>query len=139
MLTETFPGRYNSLEKISQFVTSAARNAGLNESGVFAVQMAVDEACSNIIEHAYGGEDVGDIICTCDVTPDSLTVTLHDHGRPFNPNEIPEPDLSAPLEERREGGLGLYFMRKLMDVVHFSFSPQIGNTLIMVKRKDTET
>jgi serine/threonine-protein kinase RsbW len=98
--------------------------------------MAVDEACTNIIEHAYGGEGRGDIECTCQIDSDGLTVRLCDHGRPFDPSSVPEPDINAGLEERREGGLGLFLIRKLMDEVHFEFTPESGNVLTMVKWKE---
>ncbi|NJN43607.1 MAG: ATP-binding protein [Anaerolineae bacterium] len=52
-LTATFPGQFKSLEKISQFVQKAASQAGLDEEALYSVELAVDEACSNIIEHAY--------------------------------------------------------------------------------------
>jgi anti-sigma regulatory factor (Ser/Thr protein kinase) len=136
MFKETFPGRYESLAKIAKFVTQAAVQAGLNETAIFAVQMSVDEACSNIIEHAYGGENIGDIDCTCKIDSQGLTVILHDWGAPFDPEKVPEPDLTSPLEKRKEGGLGLFFIRKLMDEVHFEFSAEKGNTLTMVKRKE---
>ena len=98
--------------------------------------MAVDEACCNIIEHAYGGEGRGDVECSCRVNDEGLTVTLRDRGRPFDPSGVPEPDLQADLEDRDVGGLGLYFMRKLMDEVRFEFTPGAGNALTMVKRKE---
>jgi len=134
--TLTFPGRFDSLAAISEFVVRAAEAAGLDAHAIYAVQMAVDEACSNIIEHAYGGEGHGTIECTCRIKDDELTVTLRDHGRPFDPTSVPEPDLHASLEERSGGGLGLYFMRQLMDEVHFEFTPDPGNVLTMVKRKE---
>jgi serine/threonine-protein kinase RsbW len=136
METNTFPGRYESLADISEFVLSAAKAAGLDENASYAVQTAVDEACSNIIEHAYGGEGKGDIVCSVSHTPQSLTIVLKDFGRPFNPKAIREPDIRASLKRRKEGGLGLFFIRKLMDEVHFEFSPEKGNQLTMVKRKE---
>jgi len=136
--TLTFPGRFESLAPISKFVTRAARAAGLDACAVDAVQLAVDEACSNIIEHAYGGEGRGDIECTCHVNDDGLTVILRDHGRPFDPSLVPEPNLCPSLEDEdcTGGGLGLYFMRQLMDTVYFEFAPDTGNVLTMVKRRE---
>ena len=135
--TRIFPGWFESLGKIAEFVTRAAAAADLGANATYAVEMAVDEACTNIIEHAYGGEGRGDIECTCQVDNEGLTVTLRDSGRPFDPLAVPEPDISASLGERQEGGLGLYLIRKLMDEVHFEFSSDTGNVLTMVKRKET--
>ncbi len=134
--TTTFPGRFESLVRISEFVARVAQAAGLDTRAVYDVQMAVDEACANIIEHAYGGEGRGDIECTCCADKEGLTVTLRDHGHPFDPASVPEPDLRASLEDRKEGGLGLYFIRRLMDEAHFEFTPDSGNVLTMIKRKE---
>jgi len=134
--TFTFPGRFDSLAAISEFVTRAAEAAGLDARAVYTVQWAVDEACSNIIEHAYGGEGRGNIECTYRINDDELTVVLRDYGRPFDPTSVPKPDLHASLEDRNSGGLGLYFMCQLMDEVHFEFTPDAGNVLTMVKRKE---
>jgi len=135
--TLTFPGRFESLAAIGEFVTRAAEAAGLDARDVYAVQLAVDEACSNVIEHAYGDEGCGDIECTCRICEDGLTVMLRDHGRPFDPTSVPEPDLHASLAHHPGRGLGLYFMRKLMDEVRFEFTPDAGNVLTMVKRRET--
>lgn len=135
--TRTFPGEFDSLAAIGEFVTLAAHDAGLDERAVYAVQMAVDEACSNIIEHAYGGEGRGSIECTCRVDAEGLTVILRDCGCFFDPTQVPDPNLEASLEERSGGGLGLYFMRRLMDEVHFESTPDSGNLLTLVKRKET--
>jgi serine/threonine-protein kinase RsbW len=135
MTTVVFPGRYESLAKIGEFIRSAATNAGFDSLATYTVETAVDEACSNIIEHAYGGEEKGNIECTCDETEDQLTIMLRDQGLPFNPEEVTEPDLSLPLEDRDNHGLGLFFMRKWMDEIHFSHQPGGGNIVVMVKRK----
>ncbi len=134
--TATFPARLDSLAAIGGFVTRAAEAAGLNARAVYAVQLAVEEACSNIIEHAYGGEGRGDIECTCIVNNNGLTVVLRDYGRPFNPASVPKPDLYASLEDRNAGGLGFYLIHQLMDQVHFEFTPDSGNVLTMVKCKE---
>ena len=134
--TGTFPAQFASLAAVGEFVTHAAEAAGLNARAVYAVQLAVDEACANIIEHAYGGEGRGDIECTCIVNKNGLTVILRDYGRPFDPTSVPEPDLCASLEDRKVRGLGLYFIRQLMDQVRFEFTADSGNVLTMVKRKE---
>ena len=132
----TVPGRYESLSEISDFVTAAVREAGWDEDQIFHVQVAVDEACSNIIEHAYGPGHSGQVTVTCCVTGQGdLVITVHDHGRPFDPATVPDPPIGAELEDLPEGGLGLYFMRKLMDQVTFRFDREHGNVLTMVKRR----
>jgi serine/threonine-protein kinase RsbW len=135
-MQRTFPGRFGSLATISEFVAAAAQNAGLNEHAIYAVQMAVDEACTNIIEHAYGGEGRGDIECTCRIDDSGLTVILRDHGHHFDPSCVPEPDLGVCLEDRDVGGLGLHFIRKLMDEARFEVAPDSSNVLTLVKHRE---
>jgi serine/threonine-protein kinase RsbW len=131
----TFPGRFDSLVPISEFVRRAAEAAGLDERAVYAVQLAVDEASTNVIEHAYGGKGRGEIEISCCINSDGLTVTLRDHGLHFDPERVPSPNLDDSLKERNARGLGLYLMRQLMDEVRFDFASDAGNTLMMVKRK----
>ena len=128
-----------NLSAVGDFVTSVARNLNLNEDETFAVQMAVDEACANVIEHAYAGQLNGEISIACRLVNQEMVVTIRDHGRAFDPQAVPRPDLTTPIEEREEGGLGLYLMDRLMDEVKFEFHPQRGNKLVMRKkvRRDT--
>jgi serine/threonine-protein kinase RsbW len=133
---------FENLDPVRDFAASAAEDCGLEPAAVYAVQMAVDEAFSNIIEHAYGGESQQEKIeCTCEITPHALTVYLRDCGKPFDPTIVPEPDIEASLEEREVGGLGLFFMHRLMDEVTFHFAIETGtgrvcNILKMIKRKE---
>lgn len=132
----TVEGKLTNLEIIAEFITKAAQKAGLDKEDVFAIQMAVDEACTNIVEHAYAHKS-GDIHLSYEVTPEAFAVTIQDHGQPFDPESVPSPSLKSDLSERPIGGLGLYFMHKLMDQVRFSFDPEKGNQVVMTKRMGT--
>lgn len=134
MPTRIFPGKFESLEEIDSFVRGEAEAMGFDHSEVFAVETAVDEAVSNIIEHAYKEKEDGQIICTCVSEDDRLTIIFEDTGNPFDPKSIPVPDLKSPLNKRKEHGLGLYLMQKWMDEVRFEFCENC-NRLVMVKRK----
>jgi len=135
-MKKTFPGRFESLSSISEFVASAARQAGLNEFATYNMQMAVDEACANIIEHGYGGDGAGEIECSCIIDEDRLTVEIRDYGAEFNPCDMPEPDLTGALDDRAIGGLGIYLMCKLVDDARFERDGS-ANVLTLVKRTET--
>ncbi len=135
MRTAIFPARYKNLENMRQFAAQAAKDAGMEDAEVHAVELAIDEACSNIIEHAYESDMGGEIECTCTGADDCLTVILRDHGKPFDLSIVTEPDLSTGLEQRPLGGLGVYLMRQLMDEVRFEALGEAGNLLTMVKYK----
>jgi serine/threonine-protein kinase RsbW len=123
------------LEQISQFVADRAVLAGMDEDQAFAVGMAVDEACTNAIEHAYEGREEGEVHVCCSIEGDDFVVRVIDHGKPFDPSSVPVPDITAPLEERQIGGLGIYLMKKLMDSVEFRFDEALGNQVTMRKRR----
>jgi serine/threonine-protein kinase RsbW len=127
-----------NLATISDFVSACAREWALNEYDTFALQMATDEACANVIEHAYNGRPDGTVSIECSLANDEVILTIRDRGRPFDPKSVPRPDMAAPLDKRHEGALGLYLMEKLMDVVQFEFDPTRGNRLTMRKKVHRE-
>ena len=138
--TVYFAAQFEVLDDLREFVGQQAQACGLDDKSVYAVQLAVDEAFTNIIEHAFGGECQENIECICQCTPVGLEVTLIDCGKPFNPSVVPDPDLVSDLEDRQIGGLGLYFMHKMMDEVWFTFATESEehpgcNILKMVKHK----
>lgn len=135
MATEKFPGRFESLAGIRKFVSAAAEEAGFDDKEIYAVELAVDEACANIIEHAYGGEGNGEIICICNDINNSLEIILKDDGKQFDPAGVTPPDFSIELEKLQPRGAGLFLIRNMMDDVDFKFSKDLGNELRMVKRK----
>lgn len=135
MRTAIFPASFEQLDAIREFAAKAARDARMDESEIYSIELAVDEACTNIIEHAYQGKDDGEIDCTCDSSKGSLKIILRDHGQPFDPSNVPAPDLEADIESRAIGGLGVYLMKQLMDEVHFEPLGKAGNVLTMIKRQ----
>lgn len=139
MATATFPGRFESLAGIRKFVFRAASDAGFDEKEIYAVELAVDEACANIIEHAYGGEDKGDIECTCNDLNEGLEIIIKDEGKPFDPDSVRDPDFSVNLDDIKPRGAGLYLIRNMMDDVEFVFTKKGGNVLRMVKHKKNQS
>jgi serine/threonine-protein kinase RsbW len=135
MSTATFPADFENLDPIRDFVGGIAEQAGFSGREVYSIQLAVDEACSNVIEHAYEGIPNGEIEITCEVQSDRITVVIHDHGREFDMSKVRKPNLSRELHEREVGGLGVFLIGKLMDEVCFESSKTTGNYFTMVKRK----
>jgi serine/threonine-protein kinase RsbW len=131
----TFPARFEYLDEIRDAVAEVARDGGFTEKTIYSLQLAADEAASNIIEHAYEGISDASLFMTCDIHDDQLIITMRDTGRSFNPTSVKEPNLKADLSERQIGGLGVYLMRKLMDTVKYE-SSKTGNLLTMTKRRD---
>lgn len=134
MQTVVFAAQFEFLDEIRDFVGGIARENNFNDRDVYNIQLATDEAASNIIEHAYDGISGGQIELSCGVEKDTIKITLKDRGIPFDPSAVPMPDLKADLSDRQIGGLGIFLMRKLMDEVHYESKPN-GNLLTMLKRR----
>ena len=132
---QAFPGRFSSLAKIGRLVRRAAKEAGLNDKSAYDVELAVDEACTNIIEHGYGGEGKGRIECTCLKTEGGLSVTLRDWGSPFEPGHVARPRRDVPLSKLRSRGAGLDLIKAAIDKVRYAQDPRGGNVLTLIKKK----
>jgi serine/threonine-protein kinase RsbW len=130
-----FAAKFEYLDEIREFVGEIARKGGFSDKDVYNIQLATDEAASNIIEHAYENMPDGILELSCGVNKDVITIMLVDHGESFDPSEVPLPDLKADLSDRKIGGLGIFLMRKLMDEVTYEPRPNKSNVLTMTKRK----
>jgi serine/threonine-protein kinase RsbW len=135
MRTAKFPAQFQFLDEIRDFVGSVAREGGFNDKEVYSIQLAADEAASNVIEHAYQGVSDGEIEVHCGVRGGTLTIQMLDHGKPFDPDSVRQPNIKADLSERQVGGLGIYLMRKLMDDVRYENKGRKGNLLTLTKRR----
>ncbi|EKF85142.1 anti-sigma-factor antagonist [Methanobacterium formicicum DSM 3637] len=123
-----------NLSIIADFTTVSAGKLGLNDKGVFQLQLAVDEAASNIILHGYTHQ-TGPIHLTICKEKNNIIIRIEDRGEPFNPLKVLKPDLGAPLEERSPGGLGIHFLKTMTDRVHYQFKDG-KNILTLVKTID---
>lgn len=130
-----FPARFEFLDETREFVADIARTNGFTDKEIYSLQLAADEAASNIIEHAYEGISDATFDVTCDMQGDALVITMRDMGKPFDVASVKQPDLKADLSERQIGGLGVYLIRKLMDEVRYESNAKTGNLLTMIKRR----
>lgn len=130
----TFAANFDNLDEIREFVGEQARQVGFSDKEIYAIQLAADEASTNIIEYAYDGVEDGKIEINCNAFDGGLEIVMRDQGKPFDPSSVPEPNVKGDLSERKIGGLGIYLMRKLMDEVTYETSDEGGNVLTMVKK-----
>lgn len=122
-----------TLGAFRQFIEAARRRFDLDEDTGFELKLAVDEACTNIITHGYAGMNPGSIILALTFEPEQVRVEITDFGHAFEPYETPRPDVQAALEDRPEGGFGLYFIYQTMDEIHYETKEE-GNVLTFIKR-----
>jgi serine/threonine-protein kinase RsbW len=121
-----------SLSVFRQFISDCCGRHNVAPDTVFDLKLAVDEACTNVIEHGYKGMDPGSIILAFRIEPDRILVQITDFGHVFEPSDAPIPDVEAALVDRPVGGLGLYLIYKLMDNIDYQASDD-GNTLTFTK------
>lgn len=124
----------SNLSVVADFIVEAARSCGLNERQTDDVHMAVDEAVTNVMEHAYRGRADGQIYISCERRGDEFVVEIQDFGKLFDASKVKTPRVHGPLSKRTVGGLGIFFMKKLMDRVEFSSDAEQGNLVRMAKR-----
>lgn len=106
------------------------KESGLNEKARGEITLAVDEAMTNVIRHAYQG-GTGNIELTYIDDDRSIAIIIRDQGKLFDPTTLPTPQLPPT----RPGGLGVHFMRTLMDEVRYQVVDQNTNELSMIKYK----
>ncbi len=126
-----FPARPDELRGMRDALRERLRAWRLDEETASDVVMAVDEACQNVIRHAYRGDPDGVIELEVRCSGDELQIALRDFAPPVDPSRI----RPRPLDELRPGGLGTHLIRSAMDHTEFGKPPSgPGNLLRMVKK-----
>jgi len=136
-MTESFhlqlPSHTDFLDLIRDFISKLSGYAGFDEENVYKISLAVDEACTNVIRHAYDQGDARIIDIEAEISNGQFTVIVSDTGKGFNPDDVAEPDLQDFILRHKVGGFGLYLIRTLMDKVDFSIKPGVRNAVLMTK------
>jgi serine/threonine-protein kinase RsbW len=128
------PSTTENLALIREFVNRVGAQAGLSETEVGQLELAVDEACANVIEHAYGDDKTKQVMVRAIFDEDTLRIHVIDTGKGFDPTQVPEQELKDLIAKRRTGGLGMRLIKTLMDEVHYDIEPGKKNELRMVKK-----
>lgn len=122
-----------NLSQVRDFTKDTAALSGLDIETINKIILAVDEACTNIIKHAYKYSTDGEILVKATFDEKKFTITLIDKGEHFNSTLIPNPNLKEYIKEKRVGGLGMFLMKKLMDEVVYSNLSDDSNQVVLVK------
>jgi len=122
-----------NLIQIRKFTESVAQESGFSEDEIGKIILAVDEACTNIIKHAYKYSPEGEIKITITFDSNKLVISIVDHGNHFDPNVIPEPDIKEYYKQKKSGGLGMFLIKKLMDEVVYSTTKGNKNQVTLIK------
>jgi len=132
-LIKTIESRTDNLLEVREFVLQASRRIGFSEEEASKIVLAVDEACTNVIKHAYQFAPDRTIQIVIHPDNDRVEITVIDDGKAFNPSIAKLPDLKQHLSHYRRGGLGIYLMRTLMDKVEYKYAPGKKNEVRLTK------
>lgn len=128
------PSSTENLALIREFVTSVGRQATLSDEEITQLELAVDEACANVIEHAYGHDITKDVSVRATFDDEKLLISVIDEGRGFDPGNVQQDSVEELVHARKSGGLGIRLIRTLMDEVRYEIVPGQKNELHMTKR-----
>ena len=126
--------RTQNLSLIRDFISNKSSAAGLIKEDIENIMLAVDEACTNIIKHAYSSFPDGEIVIKLEFNSEKVLITIIDHGDVFDPDAVPDPDLQKYYRNGRVGGLGMYLMKTLMDDVKYISVPGEYNKVLLSKK-----
>jgi serine/threonine-protein kinase RsbW len=133
------PSSTENLSMIRDFVGSIGERAGFTTGEKVKLALAVDEACANVMEHAYGSDGTCEVTVKATIDSDAVQIRIVDTGRGFDPTTVTEMDLESMIQQRKSGGLGMRLIKSLMDEVHYEIGPGQKNELAMTKlRKKVE-
>lgn len=123
----------DNLAVIREFIKNSAIESGFSNDTISKISLAVDEACTNIIKHAYKFSPDREIKIFTQFNDSKLTIRITDNGDKFDPNLIPEPNLKEYHRQKKVGGLGMFLMKKLMDEVQYNTLSGNKNQVVLVK------
>ena len=124
----------DNLEVIRNFVTKIAKRTNLAIDDINNIEMAVDEACSNVIEHAYGYNGEKTLTVSINIKEKKIVIDIIDRGiKGFDPNSVKKVNLKEFIENRKTGGLGIHLMRNLMDDVLYYTGANNYNRVRLIK------
>ncbi len=118
-ITIRLPADLKEIERLNRIVRQFGDLHELPGRTLYSVNLALDEVVTNIILHGYEDPAGQEVEARLTVRESLLTAEVEDAGRAFNPLDAPTPDLSAPLDERALGGLGIHLVKSLMDRVEY--------------------
>jgi anti-sigma regulatory factor (Ser/Thr protein kinase) len=127
------PGRLEELPALVDHVRHACASAGADASTIFAMRLAAEEVCVNLIRYGYAGREPGPIEIGVRIEPRRIVVTIVDFSPSFSPEDAPDPDFVSEAAERRAGGLGWHLVKSVMDEVRYEARGAAGNRLTLIK------
>lgn len=133
------PGEMSYLHRIRDFITGIAVESGIDEQDILNIELAVDEACANVIEHGYESDSPNkSLTIQMEIDKQKLVLKIIDQGKSFDPRLKSPPDIKKLITMKRDGGLGISLIKQTMDEIDYRRTPEGRNELILTKYLRTE-
>lgn len=135
------PNDLATLAEVRTLVSDSVSKGGFPARYLNRLQIAVDEAVTNIIEHGYEDRPrgTGSIQVSATVNQDEFRIVIIDQGSSFDPSSLSDIDIERHVQAGHTGGLGVFLMRKIMDVVDYHYETGKRNRLLLVKYADASS
>ncbi len=131
------PGVIDQVRVVCDFVKNLAHEAGMDDRFMFECELSIDEICTNIIEHGYQHNGADKFIeIRVEMLPEVWRFTVLDEAPRFNPLTADDPDPSQSLDEREQGGWGIYFVKQYMQRIAYRYENG-RNCLVLEKALPT--
>ncbi|MBQ7503908.1 MAG: ATP-binding protein [Ruminococcus sp.] len=129
----TVEAAIENIEKVTDFINAELEVLGCSFKAETQIDVAIDELFGNIARYAYNPE-TGKATVRLEVeeNPLSVIITFIDNGRPFNPLRQADPDITLSAEEREIGGLGIFLVKKTMDLIEYDYRD--GQNILKIKK-----
>lgn len=129
----TIDATLENIGPVTDFVNEALEGLGCPAWIQYQIDVAIDELFGNIARYAYRpGTGPATVAVEVTKTPPAVVITFVDRGVPYDPLAREDPDVSLPVEEREEGGLGIFLVKKTMDDVSYEYRE--GRNILRIKK-----
>ncbi|HON85818.1 MAG TPA: ATP-binding protein [Syntrophorhabdaceae bacterium] len=133
------PAGLENLEQFISFVSGQARQYGFDSLRLKEIELCTEEALVNIFNYAYS-EKTGDVVLTCRGDGDKgFIIEICDYGEPFDIDSIPTPEIDGDISDRKVGGLGIYFIHRLIDEVIYRREGDMNILTFIIYKKQSDT
>lgn len=125
----------SEISKLAIFIEELSEELNLTPELNFNLNLVLEEAVSNVILYAYGKEVQKEITLLANMSNNNLIFVLTDSGKEFDPTKVPDADVTLSAEEREIGGLGIFLIRQIMDMVEYQ---RIDGKNVLTMRKQLD-
>lgn len=123
----------DEIPRLAEFIEELCSEVNLSDELTMNINLALEEAVANIIMYAYPTEEIHEILLKVTYLSEQLIFLLTDKGLSFDPTQVPDADITLPIEERTIGGLGIFLIRSIMNEVSYQ---RLGEENMLIMKKN---